>query len=140
MKQLKSYRCPIQTDTVQLYNTQHSAKKSGHTEFRDVGTPACSVRHMRQAYGAIAAGRSAHDIANQVAMIRETDKTAGHVVVSNSPVERESHSHHAMKWRIRKEQCQTAGKRAVPNCRQKSSAKLQAKEHSQQQAKKARAQ
>ena len=46
----------------------------------------CSARHMRQAYGAIAAGRSAHDIATQVAMIRETDKTAGHVVVSYSPV------------------------------------------------------
>ena len=44
-----------------------------------------SVRKRR----AIAADRSANDIAKQVTMTRETDKTAEHVVVNFLPVERE---------------------------------------------------
>ena len=71
-------------------------------------------------------------------MNRETDKTAGHVVVSYSPVEREPlaitssrvvmkeearvEPRTSMKWRNRKKQCPTAGKGAVPNSRQRSSA------------------
>ena len=57
-----------------------------------------SVRMRR----AIAADRSANDIAQQVTMTRETDKTAEQGVVNNLPVEREpppqTNHHEVAEW------------------------------------------